>query len=147
MRIDMDMRAWNQLADLPPLFNISMYTYLETNIGRIAPWQRGVVGFGVGCTVIVLETAARVAGVGEVVIKGLGNILGGFFKKKDDIWVGCRQLYFYLPMSVIKLSGVPFLILIPLHAAVELYANPFDFIDEKKSECQTTLSNNKTLRE
>ena len=82
-------------------------------------WNR-LSGFPKGAYCAGLSIVARIIGVVEPIVKGLGNIFGAPFLKKCDAMTGFKQLAIELPLNILKLVFV-----MPLEVVADLIVSPF----------------------
>ncbi len=83
-------------------------------------------GFPKGLYCAMLSLVARIAAVGEPVVKGLGNIFAAPFSKKCHVMTGLKQLSIEFPKSILKL-----VLLTPVEVAADALVTPLAVMLDK----------------
>jgi hypothetical protein len=104
MKIDMqnpyELRLWGLTV------KHSIYINLDKQ-AKQWPIAIRLTGLGVGIQVASIDFIMRIATLGEVLIKGIGNVLGCCFVQECSLLTGIKQLAVDLPWSLLYLISWP----------------------------------------
>lgn len=115
-----DMQVSGQVIQTECIYKAQMYEYLH-EAAKKTEWIK-LTGVFVGMSDLIMGIISIVAALGELIIKGLGNIFGSLCYTNCSFSKGCKQIFFYIPLA---LSTV---LLFPIVAVIEIVKSTFGLL-------------------